>query len=142
MQQKYLEKGQKGEVKVIEKLLKEGLQVNDFTDYETHKYKQHKGYDIEVFNVSTEEWDRVDIKTNVKNDYLYLEAISGENLGWFWTSSADSIYHYDLKEDQLYGYELKKMRNYVYKNDLKPLHGRNKDLIGLNVIDNKIIKRL
>lgn len=142
MFRKSLEKGQKGEVKVIEKLLNEGLKVNDYTDYEIYKHKQHKGYDIEIFNEVTGEWDRVDIKTNIKNNYLYLEVIKGENLGWFWTSSADAIYHYDLKEDELYGYELKKMRNYVYKNDLQPSHGRNKDLIGLNVTNNKIIKKI
>jgi hypothetical protein len=142
MKGKNLEKGQKGEVKVIEKLISEGAQVNDYTDYTLYKHKQHKGYDIEVLNPSTKEWDRVDIKSNVKNGYLYLEDKKKDKLGWFWTSSADSIYHYDLVEDTLYGYILKNMRNYVYKNNLQPNYGREKDLIGIKISENKLIKKL
>lgn len=142
MKQENLNKGHDGELKVIERLRNEGIEVKDYTNYEEFKHKQHKGYDIEILNTVTGEWDRIDVKTNVKNNFLYLEVLKRPNLGWFWTSSADAIYHYDLKEDNIFGYELKKMRNYVFKYDLKPEHGREKDLIGMKVDENKIIKKL
>ncbi len=144
MEQKNLEKGKVGELKVIEKLTNRGIQVKDYTDYDQHKYKQKKGYDIEILNTVTGEWDRVDIKSNCKNEYIYLETQNDtkEKLGWFWTSSSDLIYHYDLTTDDIYGYELKQMRNFVYKYDIKPEHGKFKNLIGLNVTENKIIKVL
>lgn len=142
MEQKHLEIGKKGETKVIEKLRSGSVEVRDFTNYELHKHKQHKGFDIEILNPTTQEWDRVDIKTNIKNDYLYLEALDNPKLGWFWTSSSDYIYHYDLVKENIYGYSLKKMRNYVYELDLKPKHGREKNLIGLKVDETKIIKKI
>ena len=142
MFKKSLKIGQKGEVKVIKRLLKEGIDVRDYTDYDTYKAVQQKGYDIEVLNSETEEWDRVDIKTNLKGDTILLEDTNYGHLGWFWTSSADSIYHYNLEEDILYGYELKKMRNYVFKYDLQPTIGRGKNLIGIKIEDTTIIKKL
>lgn len=134
--------GKQGEINVINKLLSGSIELRDYTNYELHKYKQHKGFDIEVLNPLTKEWDRVDIKTNIKNDFLYLEALNNPKLGWFWTSSSDYIYHYDLKNDNIYGYELKKMRNYVYETNLEPKHGREKNLIGLKVDADKIIKKI
>lgn len=142
MLKRNLDKGQSGEKKVIASLKAGGYDVLDWTDYDKYKAKQHKGYDIEILNTTTNEYDRVDIKTNIKNDYIYLEVKSNFKLGWFWTSSADSIYHYDIIEDQIFGYQLKKMKNYIFKNKLKPEHGRFKDLIGLSITDNKIIKKI
>lgn len=137
-----LDKGVKGEIKVIYHLQSQGIEVNDYTDYKTHKHKQQKGYDIEVKNPETNEWDRVDIKSNSKNGYVYLEVIQGKKLGWFWTSSSDLIYHYDIKKDETYGYELSDMRNYVYQNNLEPDYGRFKNLIGLKIEDNKLIQKI
>lgn len=134
--------GAQGEIKVINYLISKGVEVNDYTNYQLHKYKQQKGYDIEVKVSGSGEWDRVDIKSNAKNGFLYLEDTQNQNLGWFWTSSSDLIYHYDIKQDEIYGYELKDMRNYIYKNDLKPNHGRHKNLIGLKVTENKIIQKI
>lgn len=142
MKQENLTIGRQGETNVINKLISGSFEVKDYTDYELHKYKQHKGYDIEVLNPITQEWDRVDIKTNVKNNFLYLEAYQNPKLGWFWTSSSDYIYHYDLKKDDLYSYELKKMRNYIHENGIEPKHGREKNLIGLRVDTDKIIKKI
>lgn len=142
MFKKSLEIGQEGELKVINHLQLKGLEVYDYTDYSLFKHKQQKGYDIEVKNPVTQELDRVDIKSNAKKGYIYLEVKQYDNLGWFWTSSSDLIYHYDLKQDEIYGYELKKMRNFVYKNDLKPNHGRQKNLIGLKVVDNNLIQKI
>lgn len=142
MNKKTLKIGQEGEVKVIKRLLKEGIEVKDYTDYETFKAVQQKGYDIEVLNKETEEWDRVDIKTNLKGNTILLEDTNYDHLGWFWTSSADSIYHYNLKDDELYCYELKKMRNYVFKYSLEPTLGRSKNLIGIKIEDTPLIKKL
>ncbi len=142
MFKKSLEIGQVGEVKVISYLKEQGLEVHDYTDYSLFKYKQQKGYDIEIKNPITQELDRVDIKSNAKKGYIYLEVKQYNNLGWFWTSSSDLIYHYDIKQDEIYGYELKKMRNFVHNNDLKPNHGRQKNLIGLKVDENKIILKI
>ena len=139
---KSLEIGKEGEIKVINQLKSKGFEVYDYTDYNLFKYKQQKGYDIEVKNPTTQELDRVDIKSNAKKGYIYLEVKQYDNLGWFWTSSSDLIYHYDLKQDEIYGYELKKMRNFVHKNDIKPNHGRQKNLIGLKVVDNNLIQKI
>lgn len=137
-------KGREGEQKVIYSLKAKGLEVEDYTDYSKFKHKQHKGYDIEVLNTETKEWDRIDIKSNCKNDFIYLEDLDDtkEKLGWFWTSSADYIYHYDLKNDYIYSYNLAKMRNYVFKCDLKPKYGKFKNLIGLKVSDINLIKTI
>jgi len=138
-----LKKGREGEIKVINFLRSRGIEVKDYTDYSLHQHKQAKGYDIEVMNYETGEWDRVDIKTNSKEGYIYLEVKQANNLlGWFWTSSADSIYHYDLEENRLYTYYLKKMKNFVHRNDLNPRHGKYKDLIGLKVEDISFIKEI
>lgn len=137
-----LKKGQEGEIKVIYSLQEKGLEVKDYTNYTTYKVVQQKGYDIEVKNIETNEWDRVEIKSNSKNGYVYLETKSNQNLGWFWTSSSDLIYHFDLKKEEIYGYELKKMRNFVYKNKLNPNHGRFKNLIGIKIEENKLIQKI
>jgi len=144
MKKENLEKGQKGEKLVIEQLQSKGYEVIDYTDYSKFKFKQKKGYDIEILNKDTGELDRVDIKTNSINGYVYLEAKNDakSKLGWFWTSSADSIFHYDLNEGAIYGYSLYKMKNYVYQNDIQPSHGRYKNLIGLEVNNIPLIKEI
>lgn len=142
MKSENLEKGKNGEIKVIYHLTSNKIEHKDYTSYEDHKHKQHKGYDIEVLNTTTNEWDRIDIKSNAKNGFIYLEATNDDKtkLGWFWTSSADGIYHYDFKEDKICGYELKKMRNFVYQNDLQPKFGKYKNLIGIKWDEIKFIK--
>lgn len=136
--------GSKGEIKVILYLYNKGIEVKDYTDYSLFKYKQRKGYDIEVKNNETNEWDRVDIKTNSKKGFIYLEVVNDTKtkLGWFWTSSADLIYHYDLKEEKTFGYELSIMRNFIYQNEIRPNYGRYKNLIGLKVDELKIVKEI
>lgn len=144
MFKKSKEKGTAGETKVINYLISINIEIKDFTLYEEHKEKQKKGYDIELKNEKTGEWDRVDIKTNIKNGFLYLEDLNDHKteLGWFWTSSADFIYHYDLKQDKIYGYNLKKMRNFIYINNIEPKYGRHKNLIGLKIEENKLIQKI
>lgn len=137
-------KGKAGELNVIKELIKNGYQLRDFTSYTDHKFKQKKGYDIELFNDVTKEWDRVDIKTNVREGYTYLEAIKHYSgaLGWFYTSSADYILTYDIENHKGYLYKLSQMRDYVQerKGDLK-LVGRYKDLFGIK-LSNHLIKQI
>lgn len=137
-------KGRTGESIVISKLINEGFQIRDFTDYENNKYKQKKGYDIEIFNEKTKDWDRIDIKTNVKGTFTFLEVVKSYsgNLGWFYTSTADYIITYDLERNQAYIYSLAEMRNYVHKrkNDLK-IVGKNKDLFMIS-LSNHLIKKI
>lgn len=127
-------KGKAGEVNVIKQLIENQYQVRDFTSYTDHKFKQKKGYDIELFNEQTKEWDRIDIKTNVREGVTYLEIkkhYSG-GLGWFYTSSADYILTYDIELHKGYTYKLSEMRDYIQTQDIN-LVGRNKDLYAIKV---------
>jgi len=137
-------KGKAGEVNVIDQLVKNGYQLRDFTSYPDHKFKQKKGYDIELFNDKTKEWDRIDIKTNVREGYTYLEVLKhySGGLGWFYTSAADYVLTYDIITHKGYMYKLSEMRDYVNerKQDLK-LVGRYKDLFGIK-ITNHLIKNI
>lgn len=136
-------KGKAGEVNVIKQLVENGFQLRDFTSYTDHKFKQKKGYDIELFNEKTKEWDRVDIKTNVREGFTYLEALKHYSgaLGWFYTSSADHILTYDIASHSGYLYKLSEMRDYVQerKHDLK-LVGRHKDLFAIKLTNHLIQK--
>lgn len=136
-------KGRAGEVHVIEQLVERGIQLRDYTDYQDHKFKQKKGFDVEVFNLRTKEWDRADIKTNIRNGFTFLEVIkhSTGGLGWFYTSKADSILTYDLDNNRCYMYDLNAMRNYVKGKNFK-LCGKNKDLFALPVDKNYLIQQL
>ncbi len=135
-------KGRAGEINVVAELTTRGYSIKDYTgDYDVHKQKQVKGYDIEVFNEATQEWDRADIKTNVRNGFTYLEMEKHPSgaPGWFFTSAADSIITYDIENHKCYTYSLKEMRNYVQGKEFKRV-GRNKDLICLPVENSKLIK--
>lgn len=136
-------KGRAGEVNVIEQLLERGIELKDYTDYQEHKFKQKKGFDVEVFNKRTQEWDRADIKTNIRNGFTFLEVIKhpAGTLGWFYTSKADSILTYDLDNNHCYIYDLNEMRNYVKGRNFK-LCGKNKDLFALPVNSNYLIRQL
>lgn len=136
-------KGRAGEINVVEQLLVKGIQLQDYTDYKEHRFKQKKGYDVEIYNTDTKEWDRADIKTNIRNGFTFLEVVkhpSGD-LGWFYTSKADVIITYDLDNNHCYIYDLSKMRNYVEGRNLK-LCGKNKDLFAIPVNKNYLIKQL
>lgn len=134
-------KGRAGEINVIEQLLERGLQLRDYTDYSTYKFKQKKGFDVELYNPRTSEWDRADIKTNVKRGFTFLEVVKhpSGNLGWFYTSKADLILTYDLDYNHCYYYDLNAMRNYVSKRNLK-LVGTNKDLFSIPITNYLITK--
>jgi hypothetical protein len=129
------QKGRAGEINVIAEMVNRGYNIKDYTgDFDTFKQKQTKGYDIEYFNTVTQEWDRSDIKTNVRNGFTYLEVEKFPSglPGWFYTSQADTILTYDLENNKCYVYSLKEMRNYVQGRDLKRV-GKNKDLFCLPV---------
>lgn len=142
-------KGRQGEIKVIDKLLQEGRELIDYTgieDFLEHKHKQFKGYDIELRNEATNEMDRVDIKTNIRKGFTYLEIRKNTGKpGWFYTSQADSIITYDLENDQAYIYSLRKMRNYVGVNHLTEIRTKFGDILYAIPVENsksKLLHRL
>lgn len=139
-------RGRAGEVNVIEQLLDRQIPIREYTDFKKHQEKQFKGYDLEILNEKTSEWDRADIKTNIRNGFTYLEVRkhpSPTKLGWLYSSSADCILTYDLENNHCYKYSLKEMRNYVEKRkDKWKLCGRNKDCYAIPVDKNPIIEQI
>jgi hypothetical protein len=137
------QKGRSGEINVIAEMTTRGYEIKDYTnDFDTFKHKQLKGYDIEYYNAITKEWDRADIKTNVRNGFTFLEVEKSPSgmPGWFYTSQADKILTYDIENNKCYEYSLKEMRNYVQGRELKRV-GRNKDLFCIPV-NSSVIKEL
>lgn len=140
-------KGRAGEIKVIEKLRQEGRELVDYTgevDFQEHKHKQFKGFDIELRNEKTNEMDRVDIKTNIRNGFTYLEIKKNTGKpGWFYTSQADSIIAYDAENNQAYIYSLRKMRNYIGTNHMKEIRTKFGDILyAVNVENSKLLHKL
>jgi hypothetical protein len=137
------QKGRAGEINVIAEMTTRGYTIKDYTgDFETFKQKQKKGYDIEYFNTVTNEWDRADIKTNVRNGFTFLEVEKFPSglPGWFHTCQADKILTYDMENNKCYVYSLREMRNYVQGRTLKRV-GKNKDLVCIPV-NCSVIKEL
>lgn len=108
--------------------------VNDYRNYEIHKMIQKRGID---FGVQKQQWNFevfIDVKTNLYystyndlNDYIFnicmKKYINTENEkdGWFLTSKAHRIYHWENKDryNYLY-YDLKEMRNFILREWDKP----------------------
>lgn len=136
-------KGRAGEVNVIEQLLSRNYQIREYTDFKEHAQKQHKGYDLELYNEFTKEWDRADVKTNVRNGFTYVEVgVEGTKAGWFYLSKSDCILPYDLENNCCYIYDLKEMREYVEQRKSNwTLVGRQKNLYAIP-ITNRLIRKV
>jgi hypothetical protein len=111
-----LRKGQVGE-QVAVNYFKKITEVKDRTDYGIHKAYQRKGFDFEFLNRKTQAWDRAEVKTNIReNGLTFLELYDrNQDLGWFYTSSADLLVLFSVYTKKLYYCNLKDMRNYIKK---------------------------
>ncbi len=111
-----LKKGQVGEQVALD-YFKKITEVKDRTDYTEHKFYQKKGFDFEFLNRKTQTWDRAEVKTNIReNNLTFFELYNKkQDLGWFYTSSADLLILFSVYTKKLYYCNLKDMRNYIKK---------------------------
>ena len=115
--------GQKGEIGEdwLLKVLKScNYQV---TDYKNQVVAQKQGYDFGIYKPGWLREYTLDCKNNLwYNNKMYcfkIEILKYDNLGWFWKSKADRIYHVSTYTQTYLMYDLIKMRAFILKELLK-----------------------
>ena len=135
-------KGDWGEERYYVMAQKQNWAVKDYRDYTKFKHMQQKGIDFgTIYNFGAKE-KFTEVKTNLyystynnTNDWVFnlcmkkWFGMENEKDGWFLTSQADTIYHWENGvRNSFVCYDLGIMRDYILKEWNRPTNNWIKDL--------------